>query len=180
MAQANHPEQSPEQSPENSKAARDKLCALIEEIGIAMVTTMETDGSLRARPMAAQFAGEDRDRLYFLTARSSAKTEEMAREPNVNLSFAKGGDYVSVSGVARIRRDPALIDALWSEAARPWFPKGRRDPDICAVEVDLHYGEYWDPPGAAVTLAYGWTKAMLTGRDAHGDLGDSAKIGHPG
>ncbi len=162
--------------PGDGDKAREKLCALIAEIRIAMVTTVETDGSLRARPMAGEFLGDDRATLHFLTGLSSHKIAEVARDPRVNLAFARGGDYVSVSGTARISRDPALIGRLWSEAQRPWFPKGVHDPEICAFCVDLDYGEYWDPPSSRVTLAYGWTKAMVTGNSADGDLGDNSTV----
>ena len=156
-----------------------KFRALMEQIRIAMVTTVETDDSLRARPMAAEFIPGDEAHVYFLTSRRSHKTEEIARNPHVNLNFARAGDFVSVSGRADITRDAELIDRLWSEAQRPWFPKGRKDPEICVFRVALDYGEYWDPPSAAVSLAYGWTKAILTGRDSDGDLGDRQQIGHP-
>lgn len=157
-----------------------KFRALIERIEVAMVTTRETDGSLRARPMAAILLENDSGHIYFLTGLSSHKIEEIARDPHVNLTFAKGGDFVSVSGTAETTRDPELIDRLWSETHRSWFPKGRKDPEICVLRVLIDYAEYWDPPSAGVGMAYGWTKAMLTGRSADGDLGDRAKLGEPG
>jgi general stress protein 26 len=162
------------------EAPVEKLRALIERIQVAMVTTAETDGSLRARPMAAILRADDPGHVYFLTGRSSHKTDEIARDPRVNLTFARGGDYVSVSGTADFSRDPDLIAELWSETHRPWFPKGRKDPDICVLRVLIDYAEYWDPPSAAVNAAYGWTKAMLTGRSADGDLGERVKLGEPG
>lgn len=161
---------------DNTEDAREKLCAMMAEAGVAMVTTVETDGSLRARPMSGQFLGDDCSRFYFLTGLSSHKTKEVMRDPRVNLAFARGGDFVSVSGRAKISREPALIDRLWSEAQRGWFPRGKDDPEICVLVVDLDYGEYWDPASAAVTAAYGWAKAMLTGKSAEGDLGDKAKV----
>lgn len=162
---------------DNTEDAREKLCGIMEAARIAMVTTVETDGSLRARPMAGRFLDGDRTHFHFLTGLTSHKAEEVMRDPRVNLTFATGGDYVSVSGTALISRDPALIDRLWSEAQRAWFPGGRTDPDVCAFVVELHYGEYWDPASSRVTAAYGWAKAMLTGQSADGDLGDRAKVG---
>ena len=161
---------------DNTEAAREKLCGVMSETGVAMVTTVETDGSLRARPMAGQFLDDDWSRFYFLTGLSSHKTKEVMHDPRVNLAFVKGGDFVSVSGAAKISREPALIDRLWSEAQRGWFPRGKDDPEICTLVVDLDYGEYWDPASAGVTAAYGWAKAVLSGRSAEGDLGDNAKV----
>jgi len=164
----------------NPQDAREKLFAMIRDIQIAMVTTVERDGSLRARPMAAEFLEGDDDHLYFLTHIESHKTEEAMHDPRVNLTFAKGGDYVSVSGTATISRDRELIEKLWNETQRSWFPAGPKDPAACVFRVALEYGEYWDPPAATVTMAYGWAKAMLTGKDSDGDLGDNRKIGQTG
>lgn len=162
---------------DNTEDAREKLCGIMQAARAAMVTTVETDGSLRARPMAGQFLNGDRAHFYFLTSLTSHKAEEVMRDPRVNLTFSSGGDFASVSGTALISRDPPLIGRLWSEAQRAWFPGGKTDPDICAFIVALHYGEYWDPASARVTAAYGWAKAMATGRGSDGDLGDRARVG---
>ncbi len=56
--------------------------------------TTRDDEKLRARPMSACL-----DAIYFLTDARWHKDEEIARNPNINLSFADAGDqqYVSVA-----------------------------------------------------------------------------------
>ncbi len=56
--------------------------------------TTRDDDKLRARPMSACL-----DAIYFLTDARWHKDEEIARNPNINLSFADAGDqqYVSVA-----------------------------------------------------------------------------------
>lgn len=164
----------------DEKTPRDTLLELIEDIPVAMVTTLEADGSLRARPMAPERLDDDPDHLYFVTRRSSHKVIEISADPHVGLAFAKGAEHVSVSGKAEISTDAELIERLWSEAQRLWFPAGPGDPDIAILKVSIDYGEYWDRPGGASVMAYGWAKAMLTGQDVEGELGKNEKIGHPG
>ena len=54
--------------------------------------------------------------IYFLTDARRHKDDEIARNPNVNLSFADAGDqkYVSVSGTAVVSNDRARIKQLFS------------------------------------------------------------------
>ena len=56
--------------------------------------TTRDDEKLRARPMSACL-----DAIYFLSDARRHKDEEIARNPNIDLSFADAGDqqYVSVA-----------------------------------------------------------------------------------
>ncbi len=141
-----------------------KLWAMIRKMRIAMMTT-DDDGVLRSRPMAAV----DRDfdgALWFLTHASSAKVSEVQDDHRVNLSYAdpSGQNYASISGRASVVRDKAQIAESWHESARAWFPKGKDDPDIALLRVTVDQGEYWDAPSSTMLHAYGYVKAMLTGR----------------
>ena len=66
--------------------------------------------------------------IYFLTDARRHKDEEIARNPNVNLSFADAGDqkYVSVTGTAVVSNDRAKIKQLFSTAGEGMVGFGRR------------------------------------------------------
>jgi general stress protein 26 len=92
-----------------------KLDELIKNIRIAMLTTVEEDGSLRSRPMAAPqmaFQGE----LWFFTSANAPKVAESRQHRQVNVSFAdpERQDYVSISGTASLERDRQKMEKLWS------------------------------------------------------------------
>ena len=70
---------------------------------------------------------------------------------------------MSLSGTGSLVRDRAAIDAHWAEALRTWFPKGKDDPEIALLKVDIHQAEYWDAPNSKMVHAYGYVKAVLTG-----------------
>ena len=59
--------------------------------------------------------------------------------------------FATVFGQASILRDQALIDDVWSEAWKVWFPGGKTDPDICLILVAAIEGEYWDSSGVQGT-----------------------------
>ena len=65
-----------------------KLWDKIKDVRVAMLTTVEDDGSLRSRPMytqQAEYSGE----LWFFTADDSEKVDEIRRERDVNLAYVE-------------------------------------------------------------------------------------------
>lgn len=156
--------------------ARKKLFDLVEDIRIAMMTTVETDGTLRSRPMWSQEPDANGD-LWFATRIDSHKTAEISRDHKVNLSYADPDDqdYVSISGRATIVRDKAAIDAHWQEGMRTWFPDGKDDPQLAFIKVTPEYGEYWDSPSSTMLHAFGYAKAALTGEPPK-HPGDTGKV----
>jgi general stress protein 26 len=145
-----------------------KLARLIKGIRVAMLTTQDEDGTLRSRPMETQpekdggFDGT----LWFFTHASAHKTDEIDRDDHVNLSYAEPSDnrYVSVSGRARLVRDRAKIDELWTPVLKAWFPHGKDDPDVALLKVGVTKAEYWDSPSSTLVKLVGFTKAVLTGQ----------------
>ncbi len=85
---------------DNTAHDTDHVWELMKKIGFAMLVTRDGD-KLRARPMSAYLEREN-NAIYFLTDARRHKDDEIARNPNVNLSFADASDqnYVSVSGTA--------------------------------------------------------------------------------
>jgi general stress protein 26 len=152
-----------------------KLYELIKDVKIAMMTTVDTDGTLHSRPMHNQEADENGD-LWFFTQIQSPKITEISRDNQVNLGYSHPGKqhYVSVSGKAEIVRDKAKIEEKWSEGLRTWFPKGTDDPQIALIRVHPAKGEYWDSPSSTVLHLFGYAKAALTGETP--DAGEQEKV----
>ena len=142
-----------------------KLYELIKDVKIAMMTTIDTDGTLHSRPMYNQDADEHGD-LWFFTKINSPKTTELSRDNEVNLGYCDPSKqhYVSVSGKAEIVRDRQKNEEKWSEGLRTWFPEGKDDPSIALIRVHPAEGEYWGSPSSTVLPLYGYAKAALTGQ----------------
>ncbi len=154
----------------------EKLRDLVADLKVAMLTTVDTDGSLRSRPLQT-LEMDAGNALWFFTSATSPKVAEVAAgDWQVNLSYANPDkqDYVSLSGTASIVRDRARMQSLWNDWVKVWFPDGLDDPDLALLRVQVHKAEYWDGPGSKMTQLYALTKALATGdKDA---LGDNAKI----
>ena len=146
----------------------DKLVELIKDIRMAMLTTVEDDGSLHSRPMATQDKPED-GVLWFFTYDDTPKTDEIRQDRRVNLSYAKPDKqrYVSVSGTATIVRDRAKMKELWNPIYKTWFPEGLDDPKVVLLRVDVDQAQYWDGPGF-VGMAIDVVRSLATGTQASG------------
>ncbi len=155
--------------------ARQKVWSLIKDIKVAQLVTYGESNRLHARPMAA-VQQEKPDDLWFFTRFDSPKIAEIAHNPSVLLSYSEPADqnYVSISGTASVSQDRAKIHELWSEWMRTWFPKGKDDPAIALIRVEIESAEYWDSPSSAMVYAYGYVKARLTGEMP--DAGENAKV----
>jgi general stress protein 26 len=144
--------------------ARKKVLDLIKDAKIAMLATRNPDGAMHARPMATQAAEFDGS-LWFLTDFKSPKVTEIDADDEVLVTYSDESkqNYVSVSGHGRVLRDQARIDELWSDAFRTWFPKGKDDPAIALIRVDVDTVQYWDSPSSTMIYAFGYLKALATG-----------------
>ncbi len=156
------------------QAEFEKLGELIKDIRIAVVTTVEPDGTLHGRPLAA-LAYENDGQLWFYTAIDSAKVSEVANDVRASVAFADTDEdkYVVVSGTADIVNDRQRIHQLWTPFAKPWFPDGPDDPNLALLRVQAERAEYWTSAGKAAYL-FGVAKAAVTGKRTQ--LGENRKL----
>lgn len=156
-----------------------KLGELIDGIDTAMLTTRAFDGSMVSRPLQT-LAFDCNGELVFFTGADSHKIEELAENPEVNLSYAhpKAQRYVSIRGRARIDRDRKTIDELWSSPQKIFFPQGKDDPNLIVLRIRVQDAAYWESAGNFVARALDFAKGLLSGnpRDLgrHGMLSGNA------
>jgi len=142
---------------------RERLKELMDGFDTAMLVTRTEDGGLRSRPLSIVHNEDDQERLYFSTAIDSPKVRELQADPCVHVCMQNKRRFVSVTGVARLVQDRALIDKLWSEAWKIWFPKGKDDPSLCILIVEPSEAAYWDASGLeSVTYLFQMAKAYVT------------------
>jgi general stress protein 26 len=156
--------------------AVEKLGELIKGINVAMLTTVDEDGSLRSRPMVAQQTEFDGD-LWFFTYASAAKVDEVQQEQQVNVSYASPDDqrYVSVSGRAQLVHDRYQMRQLWHPGYKTWFPGELETPDLALLKVTVDKAEYWDAPSGKMVALVGFVKALVTGEPAT-EAGENRKL----
>ena len=156
--------------------ALQKLREMVKDIDFCMLTTIDENGDPHSRPMSSNGDIDPDGDLWFFTSLSSHKVSEIENSPKVNLSFAdpENQRYISITGAAQLVRDREKIEELWRPEFRIWFPKGKDDPEVALLRVDLQKGEYWDNPASTVGFALSFVSSMVTGKQP--DLGENEKL----
>ena len=102
-----------------------KFHDLLAKFETAMLVTHTADHQLRARPMAIAQV-EEGCRVWFFTGVESGKVHEIETDTHVSVVCQNDRDvYLSLSGTARLNRDRAKVDELWTEPLKTWFPEGQ-------------------------------------------------------
>lgn len=148
---------------QQQNAELEPVARMVKEIGFAMMTSMDEDGTLHSRPMSTMQMDAEGN-LWFFTSVSSPKMDEATEHRKVALTYARADkqDYVAISGTASVVRDQAKMLSLWTPWIKPWFPHGLSDPDLVLLKVSIDEAQYWDAPGSAVKRALGLARALVT------------------
>jgi len=150
-----------------------KLYQHIDDIEIAMMTTRRSDGHLVSRAMATQKRAAGAD-LWFVTSDGTPKIQEIEGDPHVNLSYYKDRtrEWVSVSGMATLRRDRGTIRELWAPDWALWFPKQddprhgtADDPRMVLIGVQVHAAVFLEVNKPQAVVLYEMVKGWLTGTE---------------
>lgn len=147
------------------------LAELLNDIPVAMFTTIAADGTPRSFPMARQEVEADAD-LWFISARDTRHIDDIRTNPRVGLTFSSRGSWVAVTGTATVVDDLDKLRELWNTFAEAWLPGGPEDPNAVLVHVDVDAGEYWDTPGGTVASVISLVKTKITGAPYEGDHGE--------
>jgi general stress protein 26 len=147
--------------------ARARLWELVSATRFAMVTTHDRRGLLRSRPLTTRNGDQYQDTaLYFLVAASGALVDDVTADARVHVGYADADKdrYVSISGHARVLRDPELARRLWTASASTWFSGGVDDADLRVLQVHMESAEYWDVRASKVVQMLKKAGAALRGR----------------
>ena len=138
------------------------LNELLDSFDTAMLLTRDGDQN-HARPMAVAEV-EATNTIWFVTSNGSPKVDEIRADSRVSVTFQSDRKFVALSGTSAVVKDRARIDALWKEAWKVWFPKGKEDPAIALIKVTVEDAEFWDNAGGnGIRYAFEAATALLTG-----------------
>src|SRR6266404_4746583 len=150
-----------------SNAADDgpqKVWELIKGAHSALLVTIGQDGRIDSRPMGC-IQNHFEETVWFLTFAHSHKLKEIGEHDHVLISYSNPSEYeyVSLSGRAKVVKDPQRLKELWSEAFRVWFPSGPDDPELTLISVEVEEAKYWTNAASVATYAWAYLKARLMG-----------------
>lgn len=160
----------------NPSEQKKHLYDLLKDFSTAMLASRTADGGLHARPMAVAELKPDAH-AYFVTDARSPKVSEIEAHPEVLVTFQSSSEFATLYGSASVVRDRALIDRLWSEAWRVWFPGGKDDPNLVMISVAPKSGEYWDNSGTeGIKYVFAGLRAYFKGERANPSETINAKV----
>jgi len=110
---------------DTNASLEEKIAALsgfMNNSKFGMMTTRDSSsGHLISRCMALAAQENGGIDLLFHTNTESHKTDELAKDPNINISFLNGsGEWASISGVAEIITDRSLVKEHYSPTLKAW------------------------------------------------------------
>jgi general stress protein 26 len=146
-----------------SEGERQRVRALIERAGVAVLMNVDEKGTHIGRPMLPLLIPND-SHIYFLTHQSSRKVTQLAVRTQVGLSIVTANCFVVAAGSAQLSRDPELIRRLWSPTYRAWFPEGKDDREATVIRVAVERIDYWEPPSSRIVRLVQAVKAVVTRR----------------
>jgi general stress protein 26 len=166
-----------EASPMSDSNPQQHLYDLLKDFSTAMLVSHDAGGRMHARPMAIADLRPDAD-AYFATSITTPKVQEVQNAPDVLVTFQSATQFASVIGTATIVKDRQLIERLWSEEWRVWFPEGKDAPDLVLIRVEAREGEFWDNSGLhGLKYVFEGVKAVIKGEKLANDKGGAhAKI----
>lgn len=154
---------------------RNHLHDVVNDFDVAMLVT-HTAYAMHARPMAVVCL-DDGIGAYLVTDINSLKVDEIDANPSALLTFQSARKFASVRGELTVLHDRQLIEKMWKEAWKVWFPDGKSDPNIALLKFTAHEGEYWDNAGMkGLKYVYDAAKAYVTGDKPQSDNTQHAKV----
>jgi len=148
---------------------------VVNDFDVAMLVTHTANG-MHARPMGIACL-DDGIGAYLVTDINSIKIDEISANPQALLTFQGARTFASMHGALTVSRDRQLIEKMWKEAWKVWFPDGKSDPNIALLKFTAHEGEYWDNAGMqGLKYVYDAAKAYVTGATPQTDEAQHAKV----
>ena len=152
----------------DSKEAIAKMKELAEKIKICMLCTNLSTTPFSTRPMGISEVDDD-GKIWFLSASSSNKNQEIKQDEKVQLIFSDpdNAHFLNVFGEADIFDDEKSIEKAWTPLAKAWFPQGKDDMQVTVIKVHPLDAYYWDTKDGKMISLLKIATSALTGSTAN-------------
>ncbi|TGJ78739.1 hypothetical protein E0Z10_g10023 [Xylaria hypoxylon] len=141
-----------------------------------MTTRDQVSGKLVSRCMAVAAKENNGVDYLFFTNTESHKTDELKRDPHVNIAFLDAsGQWASVAGTAGIETDRAVVKKHYSPTLKAWVGDlgdgthdgSENDPRIAIIRVKMTTATYAITDRTIVGRVAEVAKGMVTGEQAN-------------
>ena len=123
----------------------------MRDIDFAVLSTRTEGGALAGRPMSNNREVEYDGDSYFFTCDDTRTVGDIARDPNVGLSYqSKSGllgmkpFFLTLEGQAEAIKDKGRFEEHWHKELDAWFKQGIDTPGLTLIKVHAKRLHYWD------------------------------------
>ncbi|MBU3620912.1 pyridoxamine 5'-phosphate oxidase family protein [Polynucleobacter sp. CS-Odin-A6] len=157
------------------KTKENNLYEVLKDFDEAMLATHSAT-RIHARPMKIARLDENMT-TYLLTDQNSIKVDEITANSHAVLIFQGARKFATVNGELVVDDDRTLIETMWKETWKVWFPLGKSDPNIALLKFTAHEGEFWDSTGIqGLKYIYAAAKAYVAGERPKLDSEQHSKV----
>jgi general stress protein 26 len=151
-----------------------KVAELAKDIRIGMLTTIDAEGHLTARPMAQQEVEFDGD-LWFFVEATSPTVVNLAANPNAGVTLTSNDTWISFSGKGFVVRDVDKARELWNSWVEAWLPQGPEDDSVVLIKFEAEGGRVLGYSGRTCLLI-SFAKAKVTGNRYEGGENETVRL----
>jgi len=131
---------------------------------------------MHARPMVIARLDKNMDALL-ITDNDTVKVKEISENAHALLTFQSARQFASVKGEVSISLDRTLLETMWKETWKVWFPLGQSDPNIAIWRFTAQEGAYWDNAGMlGLKYVFEAAKAYIAGERPKPDSAQHDKV----
>jgi len=152
--QLSEPSADVQTEPGESQESVEKVCELIRDVKVAMLTTSGEDVTLHSRPMYTQQTDFDGD-VWFATSKSSSLIKQLMTNTAVLVQYAdpESQRFVILAGEAAVVDEQDKKDELWNPIFEMYWKGGPTDPNLTLVHLASHPVDYWDSPARSAPFS---------------------------
>jgi general stress protein 26 len=155
---------------------RAKLREIVNRSRAVMLLSHGENHAIDGRPMSVVQQDDD-GTIYLVTSVDSKKVDELSKQSKGSLSIANGDAFALIYADIRVSQDRGLIDELWRDSWKIWFPDGKADTTIALLVAHPIEATYWEQDlRKGLSYFYRAMKARLTGQELEVKPGDEEKI----
>jgi general stress protein 26 len=143
----------------------DQLKKLIDQVNVAMLTTIKTNGEFYSRPMNTMQVDDNGD-VYFFSDEHTPDQHDVKVNNWVAVTYTnpENNTYIALNGRLNLVNDQSKIEELWVPACKAWFPEGVNDPHLTLIKVEILKAEYWDTSASGMVVLFNVIKAIIKGQ----------------
>jgi general stress protein 26 len=119
--------------------------SLIDRAGIAIISSVDSDGFPNTKAMLPPRLREGIRFLYFTTNTSSLRVQQYQKNPQACVYFYDKRFFrgVMIKGKMEVLQDAASKQMIWHPGDERYYSLGVSDPDYCVLKFTGQNGRYY-------------------------------------